>query len=145
VRRGHRDRAEVDHQPDAEPPDQLLHGRGEPLPLGVRLRAGEQQVVGGSGVGERHHVQLRRGVGRPVVGVEPQRRAPGAVVQQLVHIEPRHRATLLLAAHRLDPQPGGVARIDEPVQCDHQHRFLQLRRVRHHLVQLRRLQHRTPP
>ena len=90
-------------------------------------------------------VQVGRRVGLPVVGVEPQRGRRGPVVDELVDVEPRQRARLPPLAHRLDGQPGGVARVDEPLQRHDQHRPA-ARDVRlRQLVQLGGLQHRAPP
>ena len=123
VRHGHRDRVEPDAQPYAEVLDEGFDRRDEPLPLDVRLGSVQQQERVAERVGEP--VQLERGgvVGLPVVLVEDHHGPAGAVVVQLVDVEARHELRVAGLEQVLTRELGGVARVDETGQGDHEHRL----------------------
>jgi hypothetical protein len=120
VRDGHRHGAQAHRPGDAEVLDDLAHGAGEALPPGVWLGAGEQEEGRAAGVAQGSDDQPRRLVVGVVVADERDRRAPGAVVVQRVHVEGRHDLALGEVGEVRRGELGRLARIEEPGQDDHQ-------------------------
>ena len=113
-----------DGQPDVEPRRSSPVDRGdEPLPLQVRLGAGEQQERRVVVVAQRVQLQLGLVVGLPVVRDEVHQRPAGAVVEELVDVEARRpRSTFERLEQVLAGQPAGGAGVDEAGERMDQHR-----------------------
>ena len=144
VRHGHRYRIQADREPHAEVFDQADDGGDVALPLHVGLGPGEEQKAGPGCVGDRVKEQLGVGVAFPMVGVEDHRRTSGAVVVQLIDVEP---ADDLVAQRRpkvFVGEPDRLARVDEPVESVHEHRAVEDRHLWVERVQLARVEHVGP-
>src|SRR5690606_376153 len=132
VRDAHGDAVEVHGQADAEPLHDLADGGGEPLPLDVRFRPGQQQEGRSGGVLDETDLQGRIVVGRPAVAGEGQQRAAGAVVDEPVVVEPGDDLVGQRAEQPVDDLVAGLARVDvsvEVVEHDQAGRLLGERHV----------------
>ena len=135
VRRTHRDAVEAGGEPDAPAFGQVPDRGAEPLPVVVRLRAGQQEERRAIGVVQQVHHQFRRVVVLPVVHRICHRRTSRAVVDQAVDVEARDDPALS-GEHVLGQQPARGSRVHEAVEVVQEHRSGQLRDVRIHLVQI---------
>jgi hypothetical protein len=148
VRHGHRDRVHADGHADVVALDQLGDGGDEPLPLDVRLRAGQHQEAQAGGILDLLEHQLRRLERLPVVLHEGHRGTAGPVVVELVDVEGGQHLVLEGVEQVLTGQPAGRARVDEPAEGVDEHRAVQLARTWLILgegVELSRIEHEHPP
>jgi hypothetical protein len=131
-------------QPDREAHVQLLdhddQRRDEPLPLRVRLGAGEKQERRAARVAKHVDVDRRALVALPAIGVEDDRRAPRAVVEQLVDVEARDQLRVERLAEMLPREPDPVPCVYESLERLDQHRPAQIR-LRKELDELCRVAH----
>ncbi len=128
VRHRHRDGAQPDHLPHAEPFGQQPHRGDEPLPAQVRLHAREQQKRCPDAVVQGVQVQLGFLVVGEVVGLERHQRPPRPVVQQFVDGERRHQLGVQRVLQVLGGQPDRVPGVREALQGVDHHRPAAVRR-----------------
>ena len=122
----HRDAVHAHGEAHAEGAHELgrrLHHAG---PLVVGLGSDEEQEGHALLVDDAVEQQARVVVAAPVVAVEDHDRAAAAVVEQLVDVEGRDDARLVVLEEVVGHQALRVAGIDESTEGDDEHRGLQL-------------------
>jgi hypothetical protein len=124
VRRPGRDAEEADRGAEAQLRGNGKDGLGEQVPFVIGFRPRQQREGPSVRVVHQVQAQLGRLVAFPVVAVVGHDRTPGPVVDQPVHVEPRHGLMREVAHQVLGKQPARVARVDEALQV------VQERRVR---------------
>lgn len=121
MRHRHRYAVHRHREVDTERLDQPDDGLAHPLPLVVRLGAGEQEERCAGPVDDPVQQHRRVVVGGPAVLVEGHRRAPPAVVQQLVDVEGGdHPGDVVFEQVRRE-QPLGAPGVDETAERGNEH------------------------
>lgn len=127
VRDAHGNAVEAHRQADAQPLHDLPHGRGEALPLHVRLGTGQEQEGRAGGVLHEPHLDGGFLVVRPGVPLEGQQRPTGPVVHEPVVVEAGDDLVGQRVEHLVDDLVAGLPGVDvsvEVVQHDQSGRLL---------------------
>ena len=139
VRRPGRDAEEADRGAEAQLRGNGKHGLGEQVPFVIGFRPRQQREGPSVWVVHQVQAQLGRLVAFPVIAVIGHDRTPGPVVDQPVHVEPRHGLVREVAHQVLGEQAARVARVDEALQVVQERRVRHIGRDRTQLVEFLRI------
>ena len=117
-----------DGLPNAETLGQQPHRGDEPLPLEVRLHAGQQQERRADTVVQGVQTELGIVVVGEVIGLERHQRPPRAVVEQLVDRERRHQLGVQAVFQVAGGEPDRVTGVGKAFQGVYQDRAAAIRR-----------------